>query len=95
MAYEHLSAPHRILVLQAISQRLDGASVFAPTLPQVRRDLGFERPPPDDWGPVIEAIESAGWRLEQWAVVASQSGTEAFPVFRASPDAVDRPGGGE
>lgn len=90
MAYEHLSDPHRKLVSQTSSRRQDGASVFAPTLPLVRRGFGFERPPPDDWGAGHRGYRQR--RLEQWAAVASEFRTEAFPLFRASPYLVDRHG---
>lgn len=35
-----------------------------------------------DWPPMIEAIEAAGWQLNQWQVATDKQGRpQAFPLF--------------
>lgn len=36
-----------------------------------------------DWALMIAAIETAGWRLDQWTVAADSKGrAQAYPLFR-------------
>lgn len=50
-----------------------GRELYAPTL---GKPSAFA--PPSKWALELDAIEAAGWHLEQWTV----EGGAAYPVFR-------------
>lgn len=59
-----------------------GASLFTPRLnmPGSQHAMSGNVP---DWALMLEAIESAGWRLEHWSVGVDPKGrVEAYPMFR-------------
>ena len=57
------------------------AKYFTPLLNFPTFKLGFSGNV-DDWSPMIEAIESVGWRLHTWSVVQDNKGNpQAMPLF--------------
>lgn len=65
----------------ALSTAAAGHSVFTAAL-AAEGPYRSTRPLPD-WSDAIEAVESAGWRLDSWAVSQDAViGILAYPVFR-------------
>jgi len=57
------------------------AVYFTPLLNFPTFKLGFSGNI-DDWSPMMEAVESVGWRLHTWAVVQDNKGNpQAMPLF--------------
>jgi hypothetical protein len=60
----------------------EGRTVFAPKLNTPITQHGFTGSIAG-WAEMIEAIESAGWALTDWAVALDSKGRpEAYPLFR-------------
>lgn len=59
-----------------------GRSVFTPLLNMPSSNAGLSGAI-DDWAAMIDSIEAAGWRLDQWSVGLDAKGRpQAFPLFR-------------
>lgn len=57
------------------------AQYFTPLLNFPTFKLGFSGNI-EDWSPMMEAIQSVGWRLHTWAVVQDNKGNpQAMPLF--------------
>ena len=57
------------------------ARYFTPVLNFPAFKLGFSGNV-EDWSPMIEAVESVGWKLHTWAVVQDSKGNpQAMPFF--------------
>jgi hypothetical protein len=56
--------------------------VFVPKLNTPATASGLSGAVPG-WAEMIESIEAAGWRLDQWAVAEDTKGRpQAYPLFR-------------
>ncbi|MGH3356605.1 MAG: hypothetical protein ACRDOJ_11960 [Nocardioidaceae bacterium] len=67
---------------EAQRTREQGRTVFAPRLntPMSQHNLSGAI---SGWAEMIEAVESCGWRLAEWAVSTDPKGRpEAYPLFR-------------
>ena len=58
-----------------------GAKYFTPLLNFPAFKLGFSGNV-EDWSPMLEAIESVGWRLHTWAMCNDAKGNpQAMPLY--------------
>lgn len=70
------------LVTEARRAVEQGRTVFAPRLNTPLSQHGMSGSIAG-WAEMIEAVESAGWRLAEWAVCTDQKDRpEAYPLFR-------------
>lgn len=60
----------------------EGRTVFAPKLNTPASQHGMSGAI-SGWAEMVEGIEAAGWRLDQWTVCVDGKGRpEAYPLFR-------------
>lgn len=67
---------------EAAKAYADGRALFTPRLnfPQTMHGMTGDIA---DWALMVESVEAAGWRLDQWSVGMDAKGRpEAYPVFR-------------
>jgi hypothetical protein len=71
-----------MLTTEATRARAEGRSVFVPLLNTPTATSGMSGSI-SGWAEMIEAVESAGWRLDQWSVSTDTNGRpQAYPLFR-------------
>ena len=75
-------AKANMLITEAQRAVVEGRTVFAPKLntPVSQHSMSGSVA---GWAEMIEAVESAGWRLTDWSVAMDTKGRpEAYPLFR-------------